>query len=307
MKLKILLKVILFAVICLTPVFWVGRYDNLIIDKRNINIARLLDVPNHRDLDYLVVGNSYGYSSVYPPLFDSLNLEIYHYGIPGAGPIYYDLLIRDYIKHVENKPKFILIAISPTIFSTLSDKWHLAPYHKFLQAPLSHEHILRLYDLDFDKYLKATQGSFVRGLHWMRSRERTDIDELISKSNDYKGFYYRYDTFSNDLYRNSYQSYTSTLNDKFPQVKADQFVRMLSFIINEGMEPVIFETPRNRVDEFFSPDYLNAYFELLDQLKESDFKVLENELELDSTHYRDMDHLNHNGAIVFTKQLINRL
>lgn len=303
---KFIIKSFVFVVVLLAPVLWVAKYDNLILDRENTNFARILAVKDHLSLDYLIVGNSYGYSSVYPPLFDSLNLSVYNYGIPGAGPLFYELLVNDYLNCNKGEVDHVILVISPTIFSEGSDDWGAFPYHRYLSCPISSEFMLTN-DTDFDKYLKVKQSSFVRGLHWLRTRTKTETDQLADQSEDYKGFYHRYDTFSTRYYQENKSLYEHYLNDELQQDKKKRFFELLDLMKSNNVNPIIIETPRNRLEDFFTSDYMEDYQGVLMEIEESNLTLIRNEWNPDSTYFRDIDHLNFWGAQEYTQRLIDHL
>ncbi|MEP1034891.1 hypothetical protein [Ekhidna sp.] len=306
MEIRFTLKSIGFIVILMVPVFWVASFDKHVLEPENINLSRIIDARNHLELDYLVVGNSYGYSSLYPPLFDSLEIDIYNYGTPGAGVLMYELMINDFLNCLGGKTSNVILTISPTIFSVGGDDWGANPYHRYLNCPQSSAKML-IEDLNLEKLLKATQSGFVRGLFYLRSNERSNHSEILNASEDYKGFYHRYDTFSTKYYQENKHLYQKYLDDNFKDRSRERLINILSSLKKRGINPIVIETPTNKLTDFFNEEFLSEYSNTLDEIERKGYKLVRNKLYLDSTYYRDIDHVNYFGASVFTANLINML
>ena len=91
---------------------------------------------------------------------------------------------------------------------------------------------------------------------------------------------------------------------------ADKFTYLLNYagsLKNQGIEVVFFSLPDNKASGFFSSNYLDSYQKSVTDLKKKYLFFDLAGFKLDSTCYRNSDHLNTHGASFVSKQLISEI
>src|SRR5689334_34300 len=121
---KFLLRSIVFLGLMFLIIFFVARYDNA--DKysnNDHNVLKIAHLSAFDSLNILFLGNSFCYSSIYNPLFDSMGIRTFNLGIASAGPKFYSMLLDDYFSEIKRKPDTIMLLITPMSFSGKADNW----------------------------------------------------------------------------------------------------------------------------------------------------------------------------------------
>jgi len=311
---RFIAKAFLLFTIIFLPVLLVGRYDN-IIPSDNRNVYRI-EVSKHFDqLDYLFVGNSYTYSGIIPAYFDSLGLETYNLGIATAGIHYYELLIDDYLKQTSKKPRNLLLLITPMTFSNQSDNWLAYPIHRYLDEPISNELITVKYRVG-QSYFKMARKSAVNGISNLgikylgREPSTTLLPDKVRAMKDSimecKGFYQRDGTYNPSIYEKDKPLYLPLLDSSFPFDELNDLINLCEKYAEKGIQVILYEMPTNKLQDFISKSYLANYEKAVLTLKKSN-RVIRNRLNLDSSYYCNIDHMNIKGATAYTQYLIEQL
>lgn len=297
--------ILFFSILALmaVAVSFIGRFDNLnAAVSDNGNIKRIRQKSNFDNLDILFVGNSYCYSGINPEFFDSLNVQTYNLGIPTAGPYIYELVVNDYLKEVKHLPKKILFLISPMTFSSKADNFPAYPIHRYLSEPLSNEGLVLKYGI-LDQYINLSKKSLEKGIETLRGGIITAAQ--ISPI-ERKGYSPSEVIVNDSIVKRSESLYSSLAKDKLDQDYCDYLFKLCDEIQAKNIELSFFELPTNKLSNYFSDEYLKNYEELLDSVNQK-YGLYRIQPSLTDHHYRNIDHLNANGANICTPELIRQL
>lgn len=279
-----------------------SRFDNKNVRATtNLNIQRIQNSDSFDSLDILFMGNSYCYSGVNPQYLDSLGLRTYNLGVATAGPFFYDYLINDYLDN-NASPEKIMLLISPTTFSIKADNFIDYPIHRYLKKPWSNEKVVWDFG-NYRDYFLLLFNSSVKGVKYCLLPKKKDIKPDLRA----KGFFGSEDVFSQEVLKKDRYLYNGLAGEEFDQEKGDHLLAMAGALRQKGIQVIFFEVPTNLLNNFYSQKFLKQYNDYRAALKKSDFLVLTNEVTLDATHFRNIDHLNSKGAAVVTRSIITRL
>ena len=299
---RFLFKSILLSAIITFSVWITGLYDNM-GPARNHNVARVQEAIAHDSLDYLFAGNSYTYSGINPQYFDSLGLETFNLGVSTAGVYFYELVVDDYLEHIDKMPENILMLISPMTFSEKADAWASYPIHRHLNNAKSNLYIFGFYNLGPSELLKSMRKSSLNGIAWMRGLKGTAKQD----AEFYKGFYFDETTFNDSIYRETKHLYESLIDNDFPVDKLRYLIELAVKYKRLGINIIFHEAPSNVINQFYSEEFLADYQVALEAIKDEGFEVLPGGPELDGRYFRNIDHLNTLGAKRYTGLLIKQL
>ncbi len=303
---RFLMYILLFfsiLVLMAAAVAIIGRFDNLnAAFSDNGNIKRIQQKSNFDKLDILFIGNSYCYSGINPEFFDSLDVNTYNLGIPTAGPYIYELVVNDYLKEVKHLPKKILFLISPMTFSSKADNFPAYPIHRYLSEPLSNEGLVLKYGI-IDQYVNLSKKSFEKGIENLRAGVITTA-EIIPVER--KGYSPSYAIVNDSIVMSSENLYLSLAKDKLDEHYIKHLFNLCSEFREKNIQVNFFELPTNKLSNYFSDEYLRNYESLLDSVKQK-YQLFRIQPELTDYHYRNIDHLNANGANVCTPELIQQM
>lgn len=299
---RLILKLSFFFVVGYATMFFFSWFDNKNAHSTtNLNIQRLQNIDLFDSLDILFMGNSYCYSGVNPKYMDSLGLHTYNLGIATAGPFFYDYVINDYLSN-NVSPGKIMLLVSPTTFSIKADNFIDYPIHRYLKQPKSNEKVV----LDFGSYkdyFLLLFNSSVKGIRYCLLPEKKNVKRDIST----RGFFGSEDVFSAEVLKRDRYLYNSLVNERFDKKKGSHLLAMANSLRAKGIEVIFFEVPTNLLNDFYNQKFLDEYNEYCTILRDADFLVLKNDIDLDASYFRNIDHLNSKGAAVVTKNIITRL
>ena len=299
---KFIKGLILFMVPVLALLF-LSKFDN--IDKsssRNPNIISLQNKSYFDSLDILFVGGSYCYSGVYPKMFDSIGIKTFNLGIATAGPYFYELIVNDYLSSIKKKPKSIYIDISPMTFSSIIDNFAAYPVHRYLKKPISNETLVIKYGL-YNKYFDLIKKSIEKGVkNLLKNNEGYKNDNFFKL----KGFLLCNDVNSPKIEREIEHLFTPLKKEKFNSEKADYLLKFSEKLKNSGINIVYFELPTNKLENYYTPEYLSDYNKFKQKVK-SKYLFFDNKLKLENKYFRNLDHINTQGALIYTKTLIQEI
>jgi len=301
---KLLYRTILFLLPLVVLVIGIGLFDN--IDKsttENNNILSIQYKNNFDSLDVLFIGNSYCYSGIIPELFDSVFIKTYNLGIATCGPIITKLLLDDYILHATQKPKVVMILLTPISFTNYADNLTQYPIHRYLLTPFSNENIAIRFNL-FEQYPEMAAKSFSKGMTNILFRSKSNNTEEVLNIIQQKGYVASYDTFTNNKKNDKNSMYMSLMNNKFDSVSFRLLIEELKGFESQNTKVLFFELPSNHLTNYFDQKFLIDYNQSIQYLKKNNL-ILTTELPSEPKYFRDIDHLNHFGAEVVTKQLIS--
>ena len=297
----------LILLIALFVTVWIGgRFDN--IDKANSNdpnIIRVAAANRFDSLDILFIGSSACYSGINPYYFDSIGLDTYNLGIAAAGPYFYELLLNDYLRSVIVKPKSVYIILSPSTFMREIDDFTSFGIHRYLNQPLSNEKIAQQYS-GWLSYPALFLKSFQKGTKNIISTRKVSM-EVAQRTISDKGFYRSDEVTSSAKEVVEKLSYQKWKSEELDTIKVNYLDNYLASIKQQGMEVVLLSLPSNKLLSLFNNTYLLKYDEAMTALAKKYIFLDLSHKQLDSTCYRNSDHLNTKGATVVTQTLIKKI
>jgi hypothetical protein len=301
---KFITRFFLFVILLAAIVFIVARYDNA--DKNwnsDHNVLKISHAAAFDSLDILFIGNSYCYSSIYNPLFDTIGLKTFNLGVASAGPKFYRMVLEDYLAAVKKRPDTVMLLITPMTFSRKADNWIDYPLHRYLIHPLSNEKLVVQYRA-FSDYLLMLLNSARKGFNNILSRSELNEKEL-KKIFTYKGLYID-STVTNDSVENSIKyAYTSLKKDVFNKQDALLLKDLADGLRRSGIAVIFFETPTHHLKNYFSSEFLKDYGIFRDEICRNYQLIKANEMA--ALYFRNIDHTNTQGAYQYTKYLISKL
>lgn len=300
---KFLLVVALFLIIPATLVRWVGNFDAKdAAFSHNNNVISLQHKNEFDSLDILFTGNSYCYAGIIPRVFDSVGLQTLNLGIATCGPQFYELIINDYLEHTKQQPKAIFILLSPILFSTDADNFAEYPVHRYLLTPLSNEQLAQRFGL-YNKYIDYTIRSFKKGTtNLLKKQPLPDVDEYRLN----KGFITKAVAATENDIQQAAKLYEPLRKETFNQSKFEQLMQLVMQLKGKGIQVVFYQLPSNRLEDFFSTNYMEGYHGCISELAKTEIVINQLNL-LRDKYYRDIDHLNTDGANICSNSLLDSI
>lgn len=303
---KLIVSIFFFGLGFLILVCLFGRYDNIDRDRSiNPNVVRIQQAHLLDSLDILFVGSSASYSGINPVYFDSVGLRTYNLGLAAAGPYFYELLLDDYLSSVRQKPKTVFFLIMPSTFMSRIDQFEEIGIHRYLFMAVSNEALVRKFNL-WGIYPSLLMKSFQKGVRNLIHIDKAD-NQVLQHAFKNKGFYPSDEMSSAEKEKAEALSYSGWKKDSFPVAKFEYLLSYATSLQNRGIKVVFFSLPGNRASSFFSDEYIHQYRKKISQLQ-TRFSLYDlSALSLDSTCFRNSDHLNSKGAEKVSKELIGRI
>jgi len=305
MNIKYLLKrIAVFTVIPILPIYFLSKYDNM--DRQynqDNNVASLQNKSKFDSLDILFIGNSYCYSGIIPAYFDNIGLKTYNLGIATAGPYFYEVLINDYLSNCKKKPKSIYLLISPTTFSSMADNFLAYPIHRYIDNNISNEQVSLKFGL-YSTYLEMLQKSIKKGY-----KNITTKNCNIEKNEDLfeaKGFYKMTDTCTNETITNTEKLYLPLVKDVFSSKKLEYLANYAKELKLRNIEVVFFDLPTYKLKNYLNPVFIADYNAAKENIKKQ-FKFVSTDSSISGNYFRNIDHLNFNGAKWVTKKMVSNI
>lgn len=301
---KFILLTFLFLFIPLFVICFLAHFDNADKDfNSNSNIISLQKKASFDSLDILFVGNSYCYSGIQPSLFDSLGISTFNLGIATAGPVFYELIIRDYLNSVQRKPKFIFLLLSPMTFSGKADNFLAYPIHRYLNASFSNLEIAFKYNRMSDLpvlYRKSLKKGITNLLKKGPPIDYTDFYR-------FKGFLPDSQTVTKEIIEKDEHEYTSFAKDKFQDEKTNSLLGIINELELKGIQVVLFELPTHLLESYFNQDYLKEYESAIKNLGKQNTVLKIDRSSFTSDDFRNIDHLNSRGSELATLMLLDEI
>ncbi len=301
---KLVVNVLIFGLSFLVIIRVMGNWDNTDSKKSiNPNIVRMQQAHLFDSLDILFIGSSASYSGINPAYFDSAGLRTYNLGLAAAGPFFYELLLNDYIASVKQKPATVFFLIMPSTFMSRIDRFDEIGIHRYLFSPISNERLVKRFGL-WNIYPSLLVKSFQKGVKNLIHIDKVSDSVWISAQKN-KGFYPSDEITSPEKEQKEALSYNGWKRDSFSVAKYEYLLRYAASIQQKGMKVVFFSLPGNQSAGFFNRQYIEKYQENFQHIK-SIYKVYDlSALLLDSSCYRNSDHLNSKGAARVSNELIS--
>lgn len=293
------LKLFLFIFCNLSIMYIVGRLDNSC--NKDIQIRRLKDAFQKDSLDFLFLGNSHSFNGVIP---DSVcpGKKVFNLGMPAAS-IFTLELIFEQIKATKMRVGAIIINLGPEMFADGADDFARYPYHRYFPNPYSNEHLFFKGLISRSEYLTLTFKSFKSGL-----RRGILQNCFLGDTAQHKNGYIPRDGFGTDsVYLNQGYIYQKFMSCSFNSDKANRLLSLIDEMSKSGIKVTIHEMPDFKLRNYFSKDFLqdlDSFFLDLGEIVPT-FR-LRNSVS-SSIHFADSDHLNHSGAVIYSKVLRDSL
>jgi hypothetical protein len=306
----LLVKRIFFVFIPIAIFIYILEINDNQYAMINTSVSRVQMATKVNAKDYLFVGPSYCYGGVDVSAFDSIKKDVYILGVATAGPYYYKVLIDDYLKACRAKPKSIFLCLHLGIFSEPMDNWSSYPIHRYLNHPISNELVFSKYT-SFGEYVLMLRKSVYKTLQHLTIDKAKYID--AKQSNDLTTMLSRGFSASEEIYLDTLNEKFGHLYKKFTisnfnKLKADFLLEYVEELNGKGIDIVFFEVPTYKLSSFLSADYIAQYEQFKANIKTSGMKLIEDSSHTQSNpYYSSLDHLNHNGAIRYTKFLIKEI
>jgi len=251
------------------------------------------------------MGSSITYASINPAYFDSIGLRTFNFGIATAGPQFYEILIDDYLKNTHKTPMNVALAINPAMFTNKADDFKAYPIHRYLKTPVSNIELVMKYNmwLDYPGLLHKSSLKGFRniGTFIMRKKSGKNADPMQTK-----GFYPSEDTYSEDGV--NHEGYYGEIALKDFEGKTQKLIEVAEKYKELGINIIFHEVPDFKLRSNLSENLLQKYDTFLEQIKKDDrFTFYDTYFELDSTHFRDYEHMNNKGADNYTKYFIAQI
>ncbi len=298
---KISFFILSFFVFIVIPIILISTQDNK--DKfttSNSNIIKLQTKSQFDSLDVLFIGNSYCYSSINPIMLDSVGINSYNLGIATAGVVFYELIINDYLNHIETYPLKVFITISPMSFSSASDNFENYPIHRYLERPISNLEIALKYNHwnELSMMYKKSIDKVIKNL----ISSNSSVKKLNPKNKGFQG--------SSVVFSDSIEQQTKPLYHKFKEEEFDNsiyvdLIKIYKNLEDKGIDVVFIEIPTNRLSDYFNNSYLNDYENLINKIGEHAPILRLDSSKFQINNYRNIDHMNSSGAYIATKEIIN--
>ncbi|MCZ4407287.1 hypothetical protein O3Q51_00595 [Cryomorphaceae bacterium 1068] len=300
--LRFLLKTLAFTGIVLITLRIIGTADNThAAVSANQNIKRLQLAAQFDSLDILFVGNSYAYSSIIPASFDHEGFHTFNLGTASAGPFFYEIITHDYLETCSQKPKTIALTISPITFSILSDNFETYPIHRYLHKPIQNEAIA-IEEGSPILYFQLLGKSAEKAAQNLRDGDATGSSkEVISP----RGFYSSDELYNDSIYAFTHHFYLPLKEDFFDNNKAERLKSFIGSLNEKGIKVVLIEMPTNRLRDFISAEFMTDYAQFKKTLA-AQYPIINFSGELTEHDYRNIDHMNVNGAKKFSQFLLTQ-
>jgi len=302
---KFLSKLLLFLLLLGVMVWLVARCDNADRNSNSDhNVLKIGHMSAFDSLNILFVGNSYCYSSIYSPLFDSMNRRTFNLGIATSGPRFYKLLLDDYLHSAKKQPDTIMLLLSPTTFSTQADNWKDYPIHRYLKHPISNEKLTWEFGMVKD-YPAMVFNSVRKGLNNLFDLKNRTYEKELNKIFLYKGLFIDSTITSDSLEKAIRHLFVPLRKDHFDHEGAACLLKLTERMQALGMKVLFFETPTFHLSNYFSNEFMIAYEDYMKKM--SGKYVVIRATEMDDRFFRNIDHNNTQGAYHYTRYLIEQL
>ena len=251
---KFLINISSYLILLILLIFFIGKFDN--IDKNTYtdpNLQRINNVSNYDSLDIIFLGSSYTYSGINSKLFLDKKISVYNLGEPAAGPLFYDLLINDYLSSdIKKKPKYIYILFSPLTCIDNTDDFTNFAIHRYLNSPISNEQIVSDFSF-YTIYPSLIINSFKKASSRILSFNRQ------KKIDSTRGFYYSIDKTNILTEKNEAESYKKINQFVFNDFKFNYLQKVADNLIKNDMKVVFYFLPTNHLSNYLSKSLSTKY------------------------------------------------
>ena len=198
-----------------------------------------------------------------------------------------------------------MMLIDPVMFAPPADNWELYRIHRFLNKPISNEHLVHRYRAYAD-YPRMTLNSAEMGLRNIQKHFSTSSRQTAPPPLN-RGYQPSDEVVTDKVVKDTRHFYAPLKHADFDKYKAAYLTDYMKRLMADGHNLILFEVPTYIGETFLSAPFLADYQDFKGSLVSDGFTILENELTLDASFYRNVDHLNSKGAAVVSTNLIARL
>lgn len=303
-------KIVLLCVPLVALIYGLGAFDNMIVRNNLGMIYKIQDSKNYDSLDYLVIGGSYAYSDISCFPFDSMHLRYYNLGEPAASSDYYEMILNDYLSHVNQPPKNILMMLSPIMFCDICDNWTDYTLHRNLLTPLTNEKVLMKYNIGLKNYsvlvMKSAQLGF-QNIFFRASHTSFQPEDYFK---DTRGYLVRPNEITSKDTAVLTEPWKSMHKRDFAEVKYTHLVALLNTLKEKGIRVIFYEPPTFYTERYFTERFLKSYENAVNKLRQSGYLIIRrdgfsNMVKMEN--FSDIDHMNHKGAFTYTTRLLAEL
>lgn len=299
-----LLKSFVFLSIVFAGTKLLGYWDHVDADhSENSDILKIKYADLFDSLDLLVVGNSYGYSSIATPVLNNVGIKSYILGLPTAGVEFYEELTTSYLNQIHKQPKTIAFIVSPMTFSQHADNWTDYPIHRYFDSPITNEGIVLKYGHPED-YLPLLFNSCRKGLLNLFTPKRAKSPDL-TKFYQSRGFYIDSSITNTQVENNTKHLYLPMLSDHFDHSREVRLTQLTERLSDRKIRVIFIETPTHHLHQFLNKQFMDEYAQMITRLK-SNYQVIDAP-EMKSTYFRNIDHMNTQGAYAYTNFILTQL
>ena len=193
----------------------------------------------------------------------------------------------------------------PTTFSDMVDDFNEIGIHRYLNTVISNEKIVQTYS-DWETYPSLIIKSFQKGTKNLLFRQKASEVTIANEVND-KGFYRSDEQTSTVKEKKEITPYIGWKFQEFKENKMVYLQQLATALKTKGITVVFFSLPGNKTNSFFSSTYMSHYRQAESRLK-NDWKFFDvSSLQMDSSTYRNIDHINTHGASIVSSELLSEI
>jgi len=182
------------------------------------------------------------------------------------------------------------------------DRYPVADVADVLEEPISNEAVAWRFGAPYPNLLRR---SFRKGLAHLAPWKRNP--EQAPAPNTHRGFVPAETVYSGTVPEPTRAAYASLAEDRFPTEKFARLEALAHATSQRGVRVVFYELPTGDAPNWFSPEFRKAYEQALSQLVDAGFPLLRVPDTGDNRDYRNLDHLNSQGAAKASRYLLERL
>lgn len=187
-------------------------------------------------------------------------------------------------------------------FSSMADNYSAYPIHRYLENPKSNIEIIMKYN-HFKKFRSMFRKSLKKGINNIFSNNSNFANPKIEN----RGYVYSDKVVTLSDVKNTEHLYSPLLSENLLNTKLSLLEEFTTSLKNKGMEVVYFELPTNKSRDYFSQDYLSSYDSFTEKLSKTNNFLKINTTLFTNSDFRNIDHMNDNGAVKATMKVVNYL
>jgi len=272
--------------------------------EKNINThseLQYIETTNpNKNADFIILGTSLAAHGIRPEILDSIGIKSYNFSLNGSNPQFYINWYKNIFSKYYKKPKYCLIEVAWFLFDD-NRLWRryeqdseYFPYNVYISNLLDFERynsiqlILNRYPFVKHKYIKDLKYLFMK---------KDDFPFVMTKFND--GFV-PYEPNKSKIEKKSFKHKSNRVNQKY-------FEELINILLNDGIKLIFISVPEYGTKE----DYQKLKeFDIFNKIARKhsipffNYNIEKRTFINDKKKfYSDLQHLNSNGSIEFSKIL----